>query len=485
MSPLIVYFLKANLAFAFLYIVYWTLFRKDTFFTLKRVFLLMIFLLATVFPLIDVGVWMSTNMSMVNMNIHEVVMPDIVVSSGKGQGDGGIFLRWIYGFYVLGAGILFLRFVVRLVSIIRLLVGSKCTRIDGGKKVYLPANCAGAFSFFRLIFLSKASLDGAEREEIIAHEQVHALQFHSVDVMIGELMCILFWANPFVWLLRLEVRVNLEYLADRGVLKSGFDRKGYQYHLIGFAAKNQAAAYLYNNFNVLLLKKRIMMINKKRSRSIARTKYLILIPSVVFLAVLNNSSASSLSLPADEFVSKAVVVAEPVLPQDKKKTVYSVVDEMPEFPGGDMAMMKFLQNTIRYPSKAVEQKKEGRVLVQFVVNEDGSLSDQQILNSLSPELDEEALRVVRLMPQWTPGKLTGKAASVKYTLPVMFRLTKDKTVMTDNKTLVIIDGVEGDMTKIKPEEIDNITVLKDEAGKEKYGERGAHGVILVTTKKAK
>lgn len=121
-------------------------------------------------------------------------------------------------------------------------------------------------------------------------------------------------------------------------------------------------------------------------------------------------------------VGKYVPVAVEVVEEPVEEEIFEVVEEMPEFPGGPAEMMKYLNNNIRYPTIAQENGIEGRVIVQFVVNSDGSIVDANVVRSVDPFLDKEALRVINSMPKWKPGKQRGKSVRVKYTLPVMFRL---------------------------------------------------------------
>ena len=121
------------------------------------------------------------------------------------------------------------------------------------------------FSFFHWIFIHPESHTESEISEIITHEETHARQYHSADVLVSEIMCTFCWFNPFVWLMKREVRGNLEYMADHRVLETGHDSKSYQYHLLGLA-HHKAAANLSNSFNVLPLKNRIKMMNKRRTK---------------------------------------------------------------------------------------------------------------------------------------------------------------------------------------------------------------------------
>jgi TonB family protein len=119
------------------------------------------------------------------------------------------------------------------------------------------------------------------------------------------------------------------------------------------------------------------------------------------------------------------------IPVDSKGEVntdetFQVVEQMPEFPGGMGEWLKWLQANIKYPKEAKEKGEHGRVILQFIVEKDGSITDVKVVRSVSPALDAEAIRVASAMPKWKPGMQRGKVVKVKYTLPVMFNLNKDK-----------------------------------------------------------
>ena len=120
--------------------------------------------------------------------------------------------------------------------------------------------------------------------------------------------------------------------------------------------------------------------------------------------------------------AKEVIATEPVKPKEEENKVFDVVEQMPSFPGGQAALMNYLNNNIKYPVIAEENGIQGRVVVQFVVGKDGHISDVKVAKSVDPSLDKEAVRVVKAMPKWIPGKQNGQAVTVRYTLPVTFRL---------------------------------------------------------------
>lgn len=120
--------------------------------------------------------------------------------------------------------------------------------------------------------------------------------------------------------------------------------------------------------------------------------------------------------------AKEVIVTEPVKPKEEETKVFDVVEQMPSYPGGQGALMQYLASHIKYPVVAEENGIQGRVICTFVVERDGSITDVKIARSVDPSLDKEAIRVVKSMPNWIPGKQNGSAVRVKYTLPVTFRL---------------------------------------------------------------
>ena len=472
----------------------------------------------------------------------DIVLPEFTITPEQVTSDWKTLLPQTVGFAYWGMVIvLAIRFLIQLAGIIRLAFRCRKAKIEN-TNVHLLRQASGPFSFFHWIFIHPTSHTEDELSEILTHEQTHANQWHSIDVLVSEIVCIFCWFNPFAWLMKREIRTNLEYLADNRVLETGHDSKAYQYHLLGLS-HHKAAATIYNSFNVLPLKKRIKMMNKKRTREIGRTKYLMFLPLAALLMTISNieavarttkemakdvieaveeNLASNSTTPEMEVATETAPLETPVPQQDKDKLmnykgvvvdkdgkavegaeffidedhklpqgqsyvtgkngnfsfkafenakmiviwkkdgkmmgvpvavnkennsnmkivmdrewlnppaddpdnpVFEVVEQMPEFPDGGMSgLMQFLSKNIRYPVNAQKNGTQGRVTVQFVVNADGSISNIGIIRGVDPELDGEAVRVISTMPNWKPGMQKGKAVRVKYTVPVMFRLSDD------------------------------------------------------------
>ena len=428
------YLLKANVILALLYAFYRLFFYRDTFFNYRRATLLCILVVSALAPLPWMQLWMGSlpPVQAVGTFTTEVLLPEFVVTPKTGS--TGITLlqvaAWIYG---IGVCLLMGRIGIQLGAIARLTRRCPQMELNGMAVRALPKGEA-PFSFFRRIFVCPTDHTPEELDEILAHEQTHARQIHSLDVVMAELACAFCWFNPFAWLWKREIRQNLEYLADQSVLAEGHDRRTYQYHLLGLAY-HKAAATIYNNFNVLPLKKRIRMMNKQRSKSIGQLKYLLFVPVAALLAAAcagNQKQDTAEGGAMEEVVAVGYAVdsveKQPAANMDVtaenliQGEVYDMVEVAPQFPGGSKELMSWLGQNLRYPVKAQEAGKQGRVVLQFVITKEGKVADIKVMRGVSPELDEEAVRVVKAMPAWTPGKQDGQAVNVRYTLPVTFRL---------------------------------------------------------------
>jgi TonB family protein len=170
------------------------------------------------------------------------------------------------------------------------------------------------------------------------------------------------------------------------------------------------------------------MMNKKRTRTTGRIKYaLFALLTAALLLVSNIETVARTTERIAEKVSTTLTEEIKTTPTtDQDNPIFKVVEQMPEFPGGMGECMKWLQTNIKYPKEAKEKGEHGRVILQFIVEKDGSITDVKVVRSVSPALDAEAIRVASAMPKWKPGMQRGKVVKVKYTLPVMFNLNKDK-----------------------------------------------------------
>ena len=479
-----IYLIKINVALMLLYGFYRLTVSRDTFFGLRRLTLWLIYAVALMVPALNLEYWVRDTPTMAGMaNVYaDTFYPVVVV---KAQASGITWMDMLLGIYWVGVAVLSLRLVWQLFSIIRLVVISRKQEVEG-ITVHLLKGDGSPFSFFRWVFMYPSTLEGRQLHEVMVHECTHVSGLHSLDTLFSELFSIACWFNPFAWLMKQEVRMNLEYLADESVLSDGNARKSYQYHLLGLAYRQpNESTKIANNFNLLPLKKRIKMMNKRRTSEIGKAKYFLFAPLAGVLLMVSNiesvareigeqipevaevqqkaelalntdvavanpmakdavemmNPAEAEEMEADKAAEAALIAVEqakqaaeekvktkPQTDTTKKKNSWDCIPEtMPYFPGGNVLMLKYLADNIKYPASAVKAKKQGRVIVGFIVQKDGSITHAKIVRSIDPELDAEALRVVKGMPKWTPGTQLGKPVSVKYTLPVKFSLQKDAT----------------------------------------------------------
>ena len=290
METFYMYVLQVNVGLLFFYLLYRGLLARDTFLGMRRLYWWAAWVLAFLYPLVELGVWGRTETPL------QVVMADyaeamtVVVSAvapeeaATWSWQDGVALLW-----VAGASALLLRVLVQLAVVCRLAGRGKRMEWHGVRVLAVEGGNV-PFSFFRWIFVQPGNHSEGELEEILAHEQAHVRQWHSLDVVVSELLCCLFWFNPAVWLAKRCVRQNLEFLADRAVVHSGFDRKNYQYHLLRLSY-GVNIGQIVNNFNVSPLKKRIMMMNKKKSRHAGALKYALLLPVAGLLVLSANAEA--------------------------------------------------------------------------------------------------------------------------------------------------------------------------------------------------
>ena len=541
-----VYFLKINVAIALFYAFYRLFFYKDTFFAWRRTALLCFFAVSAAVPLLNIQTWVTQQEPMVAIAdlYASVVLPEFTLNAQTETDWKQLVAGSISIVYWAGVILLAARFLMQLAGIVRLARHCPTQKIDD-TTVHLLPHAEGPFSFFHWIFVYPDAHTDEELNEILTHERTHARQWHSIDVLTGELACIVCWFNPFAWLMKREIRTNLEYMADEKVLETGHDSRTYQYHLLGLS-HHKAAATIYNSFNVLPLKKRITMMNKRRTREIGRTKYLMFLPLAALLMIVSNieavaratqkianemleSTEATTVQPQPENTStqpqqgktekvtykgkivdeagnalgnvqiitdrkfqsttvstvntkgefrvetsssagvvfkyttsdgkelgcgysaielskmdpnNMVIVLKPIIysprsTDDNGNTIYEVVEQMPEFPdGGQSGLMDYLKKNIQYPEAAKKAGVQGRVILQFVVDKDGSIDNVSVLRGVNPDLDKEAIRVVSNMPNWKPGMQKGKPVRVKYTVLIAFSLPSEEIDKIDEMIVV-------------------------------------------------
>ncbi|WDF56084.1 M56 family metallopeptidase [Mucilaginibacter sp. KACC 22063] len=543
------YLILANIYLALFYGFYALLFKRETFFQLNRVYLVSSAVLSFIIPLIQSD-WVRN--LFITQRINQTIYQLQPISIGNIQQQDTLqhyTIGQIIGFiYFAGIIILAGKLIMQLILVRRSL---KDNQSDD------------AYSFFGTIKLSGKI---ADKDIIMAHEEVHAKQWHSADVLLIELVMIACWFNPIVYLYRKAVKHIHEFIADRNAIKSGTSKSEYALLLLSETFKTPAHQLVNPFFNHSLLKQRIMMLQKNNSKRRALLKYGLSAPLFALMLILsaattrtnyvvqalNSKTQKVLDIVVDpaqkdnatnsgnedngqgaEILSPRTQASEPITEELKaplhtanedttkaKGAVFTAVEHTAEFPGGLTAFSKYLGKSIRYPKDAPGPEK---VIVQFIVEMDGSLSDIHVLRGKDP-FAKEAIRVLEASPKWIPGTQNGKKVRQQYTVPISFskpeqmgNVTRDtvkkldeirivsmtgdtagiskarSTVRIDTKNpekqpLYIVDGKEvaGDALKsIAPDNIESINILKDADAVKTYGKKAKNGVVIVTTKEAK
>ncbi|PXX18902.1 M56 family metallopeptidase [Hoylesella shahii] len=406
------YLIKANVVLVVLFVFYQIISAGDTFFKWRRLSLLTVYMLSLLLPTIDLSVLVNETVPLGNILPRMAYnLPEVMVQPTHDNFDWQQLAVWLYTGVALA---LLLRVFWQVGVVCRLAQRSERATLHGTAVCLLTGDYS-PFSFFRWIFVNPVNKTPSQVQQILTHEQTHVAQWHSADALLSQLFVAVFWFNPVAWLMRLQVRNNLEYLADRSVINGGTDKKAYQYHLLAVAYRTNVAT-ITNNFNVLPLKKRIKMMNKQTSNPLARFKYLLFVPLAVALLAMNNTTIRA------NVQKKVVKTTKTTKKADASNKVYEVCEQMPTFPGGDAALMKYLSENVKYPALAIKAQEQGRVVVSFTVEKDGAISDVKVARSVTPSLDAEAVRVVKAMPKWTPGKQGGQLVRVRYNVPVSFKL---------------------------------------------------------------
>ncbi|MCB0806210.1 MAG: M56 family metallopeptidase [Bacteroidales bacterium] len=419
MNSFLIYLFQSSVALSILYICYWMLMRKETWFGFNRMYLLTAPIIALLIPVIDLQPFVGSE-----INTYTLWLSGILISGDGAEkaasSEVGIWniLFWIY---IAGAGLAVVRLLVSLWKMVVLMIEANSSKTDGFR-IFRTESDNSPFSFFRFIFYGKNIPTGPELQKILAHEKVHIQQGHTYDIMLMELFCIFQWFNPFAWLSKKSIKIQHEYLADRAVIHGGIHRSDYM-NLLLSQQFGPAFIPIVHQFNQSQIKNRFIMITKQRTPKIAMLKPVIIIPVLAGLLYLFSLSTDAI-VPDDDLIAKADLPENNVMPPQEEDKVYTMVEEMPEYPGGDEARIKYFQENITYPEAAKKNGIEGRVFVSFIVEKDGSITHVEVLRGIGGGCDEEAVRVISAMPNWKPGKQKGKPVRVQFNMPIEFKLSK-------------------------------------------------------------
>lgn len=264
---------KINLVLILFVAVYYAVLRRLTYYALNRYFLLLGILFSFCYPLMDLSGFFDAQDNSAVPELSRQFRTMVTVEAPP------FYINYIYGLFFVGFAFILARMVKQGVSLYRIHKRSQQAVIDN-QPVQLISEPVGAFSFCRRIYINPSLHQQESLHAIVAHERVHVRQWHSIDILLVEMGLLLYWFNPAAWLLRKAVKENLEFIADEAVLTEGADRRSYQYSLLQVTTVHTGLA-ITNDFNLVDLKQRIRMMNRKRSSRIMLVSYVVLLPALV------------------------------------------------------------------------------------------------------------------------------------------------------------------------------------------------------------
>jgi len=416
MREFLLYIVRSGLYLAVFYAFYLLVMRRTTFFRFNRTAILAGSVLCALLPLLRVR----------SAQLFVGAGPLSITAVGEASQAGapaGIGLTWdqVLGIlYIAGLLVVLGITLISLLKMYRLVKGRDSVIINGYRTVFLE-NGSPSFSFVKTIFICPQDLE--QNPSIFLHETMHVQSHHYLDLFLFRIIQVIWWWNPLVWLMRTELGLLHEYEADEKVINHGIDATQYQLLLVRKAVGEQRFS-LASGFQHAQLKNRITMMLTPTTDARMRLSYLALIPLLaVFVYACNPTKNNKVPAPAAAEEAEAPAVKAQEAPA-AEAIPFEAVDTKPGFNGGDAdEFSKWVNSQLTYPAAAKEAGTQGRVVIQFTVNTDGSMSDFKVLRSASPELDAEALRVLTSCTQkWTPGIQDGKPVPVTYNFPIIFQL---------------------------------------------------------------
>ena len=448
MMDFLIYDVKVAVLIAVFYMFYRLMLAHETFHRVNRLVLLTTAVASFVLPLCVFTMHKTVMVDYDYSQLGELAMNESVVSVVPTDNQPSVILTTVLPvLFIIGMLATLVHTLISLIRIQLLIHRSEKHPQEDGTVICVTGNTElSPFSWMHYIVMNRSDYE-AQDAAILAHERGHIRLRHSWDLLFVDLLTALQWFNPAMCMLRSDLRAIHEYEADGEVLSLGINARQYQYLLISKAA-GIGGYSLANGISHSTLKNRINMMLHKKSNRTSLLKLFALVPIVGITLALNARTVNDYvydgpqkqnpvkkgkknttikvgtqeikvtEAPKDD---KAATVTMNVVEEEQNATddkVFDVVENMPEFNGGMGALMQYLSDNIRYPE---EKDIQGRVIVRFVVGKDGSISNAQVVKSVHPSFDAEALRIINNMPKWIPGTQNGKPVNVKYVVPINFK----------------------------------------------------------------
>jgi TonB family protein len=422
MEAFVLYQIKSACCLGLFCLGYLLLVRNLTFYRLNRFYLLSAMFLSVTIPVLSFRIPVASHAGFFNVVLDTVKInaaPEEMVSTSLPS-----WTTLILYIYLVVSIALTGFFVHRLMGLTTIIRRHGIKRKGNMLWVNIPDNLT-SFSFFNILFVNSSWTTKENENSIVEHEMAHARQFHSLDIVLLECIKIMQWFNPFIYIIQRLLKETHEYLADEAVLEQNSDSAGYRLLLLSQVFGIQPG--ISNCFNHSLIKKRFAMMTKEKSPFIRQVRYLMVFPMTVLLFLVFSFQEVDYQVNKEPLVAKKSISTgdQKNITEQKEADddVFLIVEEMPEFQGGSAENCKaYIRQNLVYPENAKKAGIRGKVYVQFIVNENGQVTNTEVIKGVDPELDKEACRVISSMPAWKPGVQRGKPVKVSFTIPIVFDL---------------------------------------------------------------
>jgi len=447
MESLLTYLLRVSAGVSLVYLFYYVVLSRLTFYQWNRAFLLSHVLLCFFLPLVDVSDLFKSN-EVPGRNLMNS-MPFIGLPVQESESTNPVPLV-VTVTVLLGVIVFGIRAWIQYRSLTRVRKSAKLWHTEDNVRFFVTEKNISPFSFGNGIYINPQQHSETELENIILHEIVHVKQEHTVDLIAGEILCILNWYNPFAWLIRRAIRQNLEFIADSRVLSQGKDRKTYQYFLL--KVLGSGAFTVGNHFSISNLKKRIIMMNKIKTARLHLSRFLFAIPLLVFILVSFRNEWSTEATPTADLLQDTIPVRKSIPARESRpKSIRSSKAQ---------SKSRSISESSSSPNPSPTADPSPSVSPSPIVNQSPNPNPSPIV-SPSP--------IVNQSPNPNPSPI------VNSQIP--------------GKMLVIVDGVKKprgfDFHTIPDSTIISINVLKGASAMEKYGAEGKDGVLEIITSSGK
>ncbi|MDN3671553.1 M56 family metallopeptidase [Flavobacterium branchiarum] len=409
---MITYLLKSSVLLLVLFVVYKLWLENEKMFRFNRVYLLSSLLFSFIIPLQLFS--FDTKMAMA---IKSIQLPEIVINNNiqnsNALTNNQTIIYGILGLYLCIVLLLTIRFVLNLHAFHKKIKYNESLIINNQKAV-LTQESILPHSFLNTIFINKDDFKNDLIDpQLITHETAHVQQKHSFDIIFIELIQILFWFNPIIFLYKKAIKLNHEFLADEAVVNQ-IDSVSYYQNLLLKMASNQSQIALASAINFQITKKRLLMMTKQESR----------------LRILLKTAAVGFVLAILFFIFSTSTITQENNREAEKETLNLLSNPTqnttkPEYPGGIAEFYKFVGKNYKMSPEATKNKIKGKVFVKFFIEKDGSLTDFKILRDLDYGTGKEAIRVLKLSPKWKPATINNKPARIMYSLPITIQMAPE------------------------------------------------------------